>query len=76
MREAEMAVWLGDAEDDAVMGFVSSPFIQRHEGVCRPSSLIFPSVFKDHIQVLAALGTTTVLSDISRILDVVVESHP
>jgi len=76
MREAKMAVWLGDAEDDAVMGVVSSPFIQRHEGVCRPSSLIFPSVFKDHIQVLAALGTTTVLSDISRILDVVVESHP
>ena len=76
MGEIEMAVRLCDAEDDAVVGFVSSPFIQRHEIMCRPSPLVSPSVFKNHIQVLAALRTTAMLSHISRVLCVVVELHP
>ena len=76
MGETEVAVWLGNAEDDAVVGSVSSSLIQRHESMCRPGSLTSLSVFKDHIQVLAALGAMTVLPNMGRVLDVVLESHP
>jgi len=75
MGEVEMAVWLCDAENDAVVGLVTSPFIQRHEVMCSPSPLIPPFVFKNHVQVLAALGTTAMLPDICRALSVIVESN-
>jgi hypothetical protein len=76
MGEGSVAVWLGDAEDNAVVGLGAAPFVQRHEIVCCPSPFISPSILKDHVQELAALRTTTVLPDISGVLRVVVELHP
>lgn len=75
MGEIEVAIRVGDAEDNAIVRFVASPFIQRHEVVCSPSTDVPPPVFKNHVQVLAALGTASVLSDIGCILHVVVELH-
>jgi hypothetical protein len=75
MCEIEMAIRRCDTEDDAVVRFVASPFIQGHKVVGRPSADIPAPVFKNHVQVLAAFGTTTVLSDISCILGVVVKLH-
>ena len=74
--EIEMAVRLCDTENDAVVGFVASPLIQRHEIMCSPRPFISLPVFKNHVQVLAALCTTAVLSYISCLLCVVVELHP
>ena len=75
MGEIEMAVWLRDAENNTIVGFVSSPFIQRREIMRRPSPLISLFVFKNHIQVLAAFCTTAMLSNPGRILGAVVELH-
>jgi hypothetical protein len=75
MCEIEVAIRLGDAENYTVVRLIVAPILQRHQIVCRPRSFIPASILQDEIQVLAALGTTTVLSDISRVLDVVVESH-
>jgi len=74
--EIEMAVRRCDAENDAVVGFVASPLLQRHEIMCSPRPLISLPVFRNHVQVLAALCTTAVLPYISRLLCVVVELHP
>jgi len=72
----EMAVRLCDAENDAVVGFIASSLLQRHEIMCSPRPFISLPVFKNHVQVLAALCTTAVLPYISRLLCVVVELHP
>lgn len=74
--ETEMAVGLRDTENDAVVGFVAAPLIQRHEIMCSPRPFISLPVFKNHVQVLAALCTTAVLSYVSCLLCVVVELHP
>ena len=73
--EIEMTVRLGNAEDDAVVGFAAATFIQRHEVMCRPGPLESPSVFENRIEILAALRTATMLPDVSRVLRVVVELH-
>jgi len=73
--ETEMAVGLCDAEYDAVVGLTASPLLQRHEIMCRPSPVVSPSVFIDHVEVLPALGTMAVLPDESRILRAVVKPH-
>jgi len=75
MSETEMAIRLRDTEDDAVVRLVTSAFIQGHKVMRGPSAYVPSPVFKDHIQVFAALGTTSVLPDIGRILAVVVELH-
>ena len=76
VSEIEMAVRFCDTENDAVVGFVVSPLLQRHEIMCSPRPFISLPVFKNHVQVLAALCTTAVLPYISRLLCVVVELHP
>ncbi len=75
MGEVEMAVRLGDAENDTIVGSVASPLIQRHQIMRRPGPLMSPPVFVDHVQVFAAFRTTAVLSDESCILRAVVELH-
>jgi hypothetical protein len=74
--ESEMAVRFCDAENDAVVRFVASPLLQGHEIMCSPRAFITLPVFKDHVQVLAALRTTAVLSYISCFPCVAVELHP
>ena len=56
----EMAVRLCDAENDAVVDFIASSLLQRHEIMCSPRPFISLPVFKNHVQVLAALCTSRV----------------
>ena len=73
--ETEMAVRFCNAEYDTVVGLIASPFVQRQESMCGPCALVSPSVFMNHVQVLAALGTMAVLPDESCILCAVVKLH-